>query len=524
MSNEIRAVAYARFSSEMQRDESILAQLRAIEYFAKQKGFLIVDTYSDKAKSGRSAERPEFLRMIEDSKRGMFDVVIVHKLDRFSRSAADTMNYEQELKDNGVELISVTENLDNSPEGVLMKQVIIAMNQFYSQNLAREVRKGLKENAYKCLHNGGIPALGYNVNPDRTYSINEDEAVIVRKIFDLYVNKGWGYNKIINELNECGYKTKRNLPFGKNSIHEMLKNAKYKGTFIFNKAVERTPQGRRNYHRSKPNSQIITVEGGVPAIISPELFDKAQTRLENNRKMPAANKAKEVYLLSGRIYCGECGCLMNGNSRVAEKGKAKYMSYRCNKRDRTKQCTNKEVRREYIESYVIQQLESNLFNDDIIPVIVKKINQYQNDADSNSVKDRKMLEEQLTEVTNQINNIVVAITNGLYQDVFKQKMQELEKRKEALSYRIETMDSYKETLHFTEDMIRSYFAVMKRHVHDHNIPEIKRVIENYVDRVVVYKDKIDVHFKVALPQNDASYRFDTDIGRDDVRKCWSKVG
>lgn len=215
---------------------------------------------------------------------------------------------------------------------------------------------------------------------------------------------------------------------------------------------------------------------------------------------------------------------MNGNSRVAQIGKAKYMSYRCNKRDRTKQCTNKEIRREYIEAFTIQQLEKNLLNDEIIPVLVQKINQYQIDSDSNSVTESKMLQEQLDDVSKQISNIVMAITNGMYQDIFKQKMQELERRKQDLSYRLETMDSRKEAFHFTEDMIRSYFAVMKRHVHDRNMPEIKRMIDHYVERVVVYQDKIDVHFKVVLPQNDVTYRFDTDIERKDVRKCWSKAG
>lgn len=520
-----RAAAYARFSSEMQREDSITAQLRAIDYYASQKGYQIVDTYADKAKSGRStAERTEFLRMIEDSKQGKFEAVIVHKLDRFSRSAADTMKYELELRDNDVELISVTEQLDNSPEGELMKMIILGMNQFYSRNLAREVQKGMKENAYHCLHNGGIPALGYDVNPDHTYSINEAEAAIIRMIFDSYVNKGWGYKKIITELNAYGYRTKKNLPFGKNSIHELLKNPKYKGDFVYNAATPRNSKGVRNHHRLKPQDQVITIKNGIPAIISPELFDRAQQRLATNRKMPAAYKAKEVYLLSGRIYCGECGCLMNGNARVAQIGKSKYMSYRCNKRDRTKQCTNKEVRREYVESFVIQQLERNLLNDEIIPVLVKKINQYQNESDSHAVEERKALQAQLDEVSKQTGNIVTAITNGMYQDVFKQKMQELEKRRGDLIYRLERLDLAKDSPCFTEDMIRSYFSVMKRHVHDRNMPEIKRMIDQYVERVVVYQDRIDVHFKVALPQNDAAYQFDSDIDRKDVRKCWSKAG
>lgn len=136
--------------------------------------------------------------------------------------------------------------------------------------------KGLKENALKCLHNGGIPALGYDVASDKTYVINEQEAVIVRKIFDLYANHGWGYNRIINELNACGYTTKTDKPFGKNSLHDLLKNPKYKGTYVFNKAVQRTTRGKRNYHKAKSASDVICIENGVPAIVSTEVFEKGR--------------------------------------------------------------------------------------------------------------------------------------------------------------------------------------------------------------------------------------------------------
>lgn len=525
MTNTIKAVSYSRFSSDQQRDESISAQQRAIAYYANQKGYELVGSYVDKARSGRSSERPEFLRMIEDAKTGAFSIVLVHKLDRFSRSAADTLHFEQELKDCGVTLVSVTEQLENTPEGALMRMVIIAINQYYSQNLGRETVKGLKENAYKALHNGGTPALGYDVDPvKKTYHINSEEAETVKEIFHLYVDKGFSYGRIIEELNAHGRHTKTGKSFGKNSIYEILHNIRYAGIYEYNKAAPRNARGKRNYHNKKSQDQIIRIEGGVPQIIDAETFKKAQERLAENKKLAGSNKAKEVYLLSGRIYCGECGSLMVGNSRTPGVGRSKYMSYRCNRRDRTRQCSNKEIRRENVEAFVLEQLEKNLFNDMIIPLLVKRINQYQMEMNSRSAQERTLTEKQLTQIDNQISNIVTAIADGMLQDVLKDKLLELHRSKSILQAKLDSISAENGLTNISEDMLRSYFSVMKRHVRDRNMPEIKRFIASYIDRVVVYGDRIDVFYQVALPDNEGSaYQFEVDIDREEVHKCWRKA-
>ena len=162
-----RAAFYGRFSSNNQREESIDAQLRAAEEFAKKNNYEIVRTYADKAKSGTSDKRPEFLQMIKDAEKGIFDTLIVHKLDRFSRNKYDSALYKRKLKQYGIKLVSVTEQLDDSPESVILESVIEGMAEYYSKNLARETMKGLKENAYKCKHTGGLAPLGYDVNSDK---------------------------------------------------------------------------------------------------------------------------------------------------------------------------------------------------------------------------------------------------------------------------------------------------------------------------------------------------------------------
>ena len=183
----INVVGYARYSSDNQREESIVAQERAIREFCQKNNYNLIKVYKDEAISGTSIkDRTEFLELIEDSKKREFQCVVVHKFDRFARNRYDHAIYEKKLNDNGVKLLSVLEQLNDSPESVILKSVLTGMNEYYSLNLSREVKKGLNENALKCIHNGGIPPLGYNLDKDRRYIINEVEAETVKIIYKLY--------------------------------------------------------------------------------------------------------------------------------------------------------------------------------------------------------------------------------------------------------------------------------------------------------------------------------------------------
>ena len=149
-----KAVLYARFSSDNQRDESIDAQLRAMTKFCQDNEVVMVGEYVDRAKSATTDDRPEFLRMISDAEQKNFNIVLVHKLDRFARNRFDSSNYRNKLKKQNVSLVSVLENLDDSPESIIMESLLDGMAEYYSKNLAREVRKGNNENALQCKNNG----------------------------------------------------------------------------------------------------------------------------------------------------------------------------------------------------------------------------------------------------------------------------------------------------------------------------------------------------------------------------------
>lgn len=493
-----RAAFYGRFSSNNQREESIDAQYRAAKQFVEARGDEIVAEYADKAKSGTTAKRPEFLRMIKDAESEKFDYVVVHKLDRFSRDKYDSAIFKRKLKQCGVRLISVTEQLDDSPESLILESVIEGMAEYYSKNLARETMKGLKENAYKAEHTGGKPPLGYDVNSEKKYIINEKEAECVKLIYQMTID-GYSRSAIINELNERGYKTKINTMFKVNSIHSILINEKYTGVYIYNRTAKKDAFGRRNGHAYKDASEVIRIEGGMPAIISKEDFQKVQEMLKMRRAKPGSNKAKENYLLTGLIKCGCCGKSYQGNRRTA-KGKPLYVSYRCSHRQKTssKVCDNKEIRKEYVEEYVLSELERKIFNDKAVRHLTQGINKnLRNQEKADDTKKITLLKEK-NEAESQITNIINAISQGFVQEEFKEKLEELKKRKSDIEIKLSEIESREVNKVITEADVRILLSDFSGYVISRNIPECKNFIRDFVKEVVVYRDHIEVTFNVAF--------------------------
>ena len=300
-----RAVIYARFSSDMQREESIDAQVRACKAYAKNKGYIVVDTYADEAKSGRDVtKRDAYNQMLADAMEDKFDVIIFHKIDRNSRNELNYFTFKDKLEKLGIRYEYAAQPIDAlSPEGQMMETMMVGMAAYYSRNLAKETKKGLNENAYKALFNGGCPPLGYKI-VDKKYVIDEQEAAAVRLIFELYL-KGQGYAAICRELSAKGYTTKAGKAFAKNSLHDILCNEKYIGTYTFNKIPRK--KGGRNSHAAERPEDFISIENAFPAIISKDDWALVRAKMDRNRHRAASYTAKEKYLLSGKVFCGHCG-------------------------------------------------------------------------------------------------------------------------------------------------------------------------------------------------------------------------
>ena len=507
----IRAAIYARFSSENQRDESIDAQLRAIKDYAKRNNLVVVKIFNDRAKSATTDKRPGFLEMIEESKKKNFDVVLVHKLDRFARNRHDSIGYRMELKRNGVSLISVLENLDDeSPESLILESVLEAMAEYYSKNLARETQKGLMENAMKCMHTGGKPPLGYEVDPETKHLIiNVKEAAAVQYIFKLYI-EGYGYKKIVIALKEKGFRTKKGSVIGKSSLYSILRNEKYKGLYIFNKSKAKDIDGKRNGHAYKSDDEIIRIDEGVPSIIKSEDFDLVQQKLKTNVKTKAKYKAKEVYLLSGKISCGECGSSFAGNRRESgHTAKSYFISYRCNKRDRTAECINKEIKRDHIEAYVLEKLAEYVFDDSLIPIMKDEYSSYQTSKKSDVILIYKNLKKRLNAVDYEISNLVnlLAKTGS---EALLVKLSKLENEKAELQDNLNgtDLDDFNEKVS-VEQIIQS-FKKARDMFREGKLINTRKLVELFTDRVIVFEDHIDIYYNFRpnfqMPQVDVNFQ------------------
>lgn len=354
-----KVALYARFSSDNQRTESIDAQIRAMKEYCKKKKFVIVNTYIDEARSAMNDRRPSFQQMIADSDKREFNIVLVHKLDRFARNRYDSAVYKRELKKNGVMVYSVLENINDTLESIMMESIIEGMAEYYSKNLGREVMKGMKETALKCMHTGGCSPLGYDVDAStKRLIINETEAESVRIIFKMFANR-YSYSAIVNRLRDEKRLTKKGEEFKKTSLHSILTNMKYKGVYVFNRSSAKSIDGTRNAHLYKDESEMVIIEGGCPQIVDTKTFEKAQARLKSKMYAGGRNNAKTNYLLAGRLFCRECGRAMVGNTRKYET-KPTYVTYRCP--SKRPACTNKEINRDYLEAAVVGLLEEELLN------------------------------------------------------------------------------------------------------------------------------------------------------------------
>ena len=432
--------------------------------------------------------------MIQDAKDNLFDIIVVHKLDRFARNRYDSVRYRHELKKHNVKLLSVLENYDSdTPEGVLIESLYEGMNEYYIKNLSREIMKGLKENAYQAKFTGGVPPLGYDIDENLHYVINPAEAEIVRHIFDMAV-QNVGYGKIIDELNSKGYKTKTGKFFSKNSLSSLLRNPKYCGIYEYNKAPKRDVEGKRNSHTQKPEDEVIRIENAIPAIISKEDFTIIESKMKLRKQNSGKMRAKEVYLLSGKIICGKCGMSYVGH-RKSNSQKKKYVFYSCNNNQHTHNCDGGHIRKEYIETSVLEKLSDYIFDDTIAEQLYDAYQEYLLEQNSDANSHKNDISKRLEVIDAEIANIVkVIMKTG--SEALSEKLSELENEKKQLEFSITKISKQYKIQDVSIEDLRKSFNKAKQLFLKGELKNTKKLIELYVDSVIIYEDYIELRVKI----------------------------
>lgn len=483
-----RAVIYARFSSDMQREESIDAQVRACTAYAKSKGYEIVDTYIDEAKSGREVtKRDAYNQMLADAMEDKFDVIIFHKVDRNSRNELNYFKFKDKLEKLGICYEYAAQHIDAlSPEGQMMETMMVGMAAYYSRNLAKETKKGLNENAYKAQFNGGYAPFGYKI-VDKHYVIDEQEAEAIRLIFDLYIS-GHGYKDICIILATKDYTTRNGKPFGKNSLYDIIGNEKYCGTYTFNKSPRKN--GGRNMHAKSRPDDFIRLEDAIPPIVSKDIFQQAQARRRINKARPAF-KSKVNYLLSGKILCGHCGQAMGGHSVTPRK--KMYSYYGCLTKDRVplQNCPQKTIRKEDVEEAVLTKIKTEILTPQAFASIADKMRKKYAAQKGSIDKDIALKQSQLTQAEAKRTNLYKLVEKGLDDDYTFAKITTAKENIEILQAEIKALKNAKQsTLLSNSDIEKAFQLFYQKLIDMSDVDAKKLLIDLFLDKVIVTDQRL----------------------------------
>ena len=461
----MKAVIYARYSSDSQREESIEGQVRECTAFAEKNGITILRHYIDRAYSAKTDNRPEFQNMIKDSGKRLFDMVIVWKLDRFARNRYDSARYKSQLKKNGVKVVSATEVISNGAEGIILESVLEGYAEYYSADLSEKVIRGMTDNALKCKFNGGTIPIGYVIDEEQHFQIDPLTAPFVLEVFKKY-DGGETISTIMNWLNEHGLTNTRNQKMTFNSVGHMLHNRRYIGEFKY---------------------RDIIVSDGIPAIVPQDLFDRVQAKLEKNKKAPARHKAEDDYLLTTKLFCGYCGAYLCGESGTSRTG-AVHHYYKCVsvKKKRT-ECRKKPVKKDWIEDLVVSETMKMVMDDAAIEAIVSMLMDLQ-DRDNVNVP---LYEQQLRETESAINNLLNAIQQGILTRSTKERLEELEARRDDLEAKLacEKLAKPKVSAEFMTFWLHRFRKLDVRQK-EHR----KMLIDTFINAIFLYDDKMVITF------------------------------
>ena len=459
-----KGVIYARYSCDNQTEQSIEGQLHVCRDFAKANDILIVDTYIDRAMTGTNDLRPDFQRMILDSAKHQWEVVLVYKLDRFSRNKYEATIHKHTLKENGVRLISAMENIPDSPEGIILESLLEGMNQYYSAELKQKVNRGLRESWSKGLATGGGRVFGYDI-VEKRYVINEYEANIVQEAFSLYV-QGSQVRAIADVFKARGYRRRNGEFLNTRYLYKILHTPFYIG---------------------RAERQGVVYENLFPQIISEDLWKAVCEIHESKKRNTYRKKERFNYILSGELFCGECKHLMVGCGGTSETGSV-YYYYSCHKSScRSKTCKTKPVQKDYIEDLVIRAISEMLKEPSAVHNLAESMfTLHQKQLTDQSAL--KLLEKKLAAAKKAQGNVMKAIEQGIIYDVTKDRLKELDLEIAGIEAAIDKEKARTYT-YLTVEQIEAF---LNKNVFEdiNDITARKLLVNTFIREVFVYPDKI----------------------------------
>ena len=496
----IPAALYARVSSDRQDvDLSVAAQLRALRDYAQRNGYLVAREYVDEAESGRIADRPQFSRMLDEASKpeAPFKEILVWKFSRFTRKREHAVAFKSMLRRRGVRVVSITEQADDTPTGKLLEAIIESVDEFYSENLAQEVLRGMREAATRGFWMTTYAPYGYRrvyvqdgIKKRPKLELNPPADAVVRRIFDM-VLQGRSILDVTKTLNAEGIPTTNGKKWLKTTIHTMLDHEAYTGTLVWGA-------------KAKDGAPPVRVENAHPAIVSKRDFQKARKLLASRApKKMNPRRASSPYLLSGLVKCETCGKAMT----AAEAKSGRYTYYICHsllKRGKGT-CETPRLNAKSFEKLIVSEIRENVLTESNIRDLVKLLDE-EMDGVAREQRDRlETIEEELEDVKKRLGRIWQVIeTTDIEMADASERIREHRERKEKLEIAAEearALLSDRRQFLDSADTIAAFAAEMSEFLKSSELTETKAFVRSFVKEIVVKPGRAAIVYSIPTPDD-----------------------
>ncbi len=501
----MKAVIYARVSSESQDvDLSISAQIRALRGHAARNGYEVAEEYVDEAESGRTSARPAFREMISlaKTKPPPFEAILVWKFNRFARNREDSIIYKKFLKGRGIRVISINEPLEDTPHGHVLEGFIETMDQFYSENMAEDIKRGLRESAQRGFYTGNRPPWGlhkiavkdgnktrYKLEPDPDDSVSVRQ---VRRIFDMAF-KGQGCKEIAKALNKEGIRTATGQHWGRTTVHKVLTNEAYCGTLVLG--------GRPGYRAVRSGIPPVRVEDAWQAIIDQDIFLQVQAEMASKKpKNVHPRTVPSNFLLSGLIYCS-CGHAMIGRSAKSHR----YHYYTCNGNFKQghETCAARSLPKDRLEHIIVEQIKEKILNDEWLGELVELVNSELNSSHAILGNRLRTVDAALDDVRIRLSRLYEALETGklslddLAPRIKEQRLREAELSKGRLQLEAEML--VQGPKHVDSESIKAHARDLKAILNEDETKTSKTFLRTFIKRIEINRKEVTIQYTLPVP-------------------------
>lgn len=517
---------YARQSIEKKDSVSIEAQIEKCKYFCDSDNYTI---YKDSGYSGKNINRPQFTKLLEDIKAGRIKKVIAYRLDRISRSIADFSQLLIMFDEYDVKFVSATENFDtDTPMGRAMINIVMTFAQLERETIVERVTDNYYFRANNGYWAGGYAPYGYKIkhiigDDNKKHSILEidnEQAEVVKRIYDMYINQDYSMRKISQILNS------ENIPNQKNdgnwtinTISAIIRRPIYTNATVkiynYYKSLDANITNDVNffdgtytsnlYGKAKKNAKVkarrefnemyLSLIKCDP-IISNEDWFKAQKISGIKKLMPPRSNTSKISFLCGLVKCGKCGSNLVTQGCKNRSGKQYYYLICNQKRNMgANACDNKMIFVPTLQEIVFEDMKNYFSSSNIKNKVEKYIN---NNKEKNIelIKQKENLENEILKIEIQINNLISALAEGssTVSKYINDKIEQLEKNKQELNNQIQQLKF--ETNIIENSDILEYIKDINEKLNINNFEEMKKMCNMLIDKIIITDENIDIHYKI----------------------------